>query len=219
MRQYKYLTFDCYGTLVDWRSGLQEALTAALGSLPMSGRELMEVYTAAERTEEQEYKSYREVLSATALKLARAFGKDVRPSRTQAFASSVPLWPPFPDSAEGLAALGRMGFKRYILSNVDTDLLRGTIVNNGFEVEGYVTAEQVHSYKPSPGHWLRFLDETGAKKEEVLHVAQSVVHDVVPATELGIETAWIDRYREPLPREARPVIICDSLSDLVKVLS
>lgn len=219
MKQYKYLTFDCYGTLVDWKSGIQEALTSALGSVPLNGKELLDIYVAAERGEEEAYRSYREVMASTAMKLARSFGRELTPASAAAFGKSPPFWPPFPDTADALRELGRLGYRRFILSNVDTDLLRGTIVNNGFEVEGYVTAEDVHSYKPEPGHWIRFMEETGAKRDEVLHVAQSVQHDILPAASLGIDSAWVDRYREPLPKGAQPAIICDSLADLARVLA
>jgi 2-haloalkanoic acid dehalogenase type II len=134
------------------------------------------------------------------------------------FASSVPWWPAFPDSRSFLKKMGDAGLARYILSNVDTDILRETIRRNRFEVEGYVTAEEVGGYKPGRRHWLRFLEKTGARKEETLHVAQSVFHDIIPAQELGFASAWVNRYREAIPAGAQPLYIVDSLKSLGGIL-
>jgi len=215
---FRYLTFDCYGTLIDWRKGIELELNRALGKLPMSGHELQDAYEAAEKKQEGEYKSYREVLASTAGDLAAEFGIKARPQALTRFAGSVPDWPAFPDTAEALRATGRKGFKRFILSNVDTDLLKGTIEHNKLSVDGYVTAQECKSYKPAFGHWVRFMEKTGAKKEEILHVAQSVYHDIVPTSKLGIASAWVNRYSQPIPTGVAPLYICDSLASLVQLL-
>jgi 2-haloacid dehalogenase len=218
MSEFRYLTFDCYGTLIDWRKGIEVALNKALGKLPMGGRDLQDAYEAAEKRQESDYKSYRQVLASTAGDLAAEFGVEAKPEALTKFAGSVPEWPAFPDTAEALRAMGRKGYKRYILSNVDTDLLRGTIQQNGLSVDGYVTAEECKSYKPAFGHWMRFMEKTGARKEEILHVAQSVYHDIVPTGRLGIASAWVNRYAQALPSGAAPIYICDSLASLVQLL-
>lgn len=216
--KYSYLTFDCYGTLIDWRTGIETGLRVALGDVHLRGQELLNAYVAAELKEESTYKKYREVLRSTAIALSGRLGVQVTDQAARDFAASVPSWPPFSDTEKFLRDVGSRGYKRYILSNVDNDLLEETIRNNGLEVDGFVTAEDVGSYKPGSGHWLEFMRRTGATKEEVLHVAQSVHHDIIPTQALGISSAWVNRYGESLPPEAAPSIISDSLKGLGETL-
>lgn len=215
---YRYLTFDCYGTLIDWRTGIERELISALGPLHLRGQDLLNAYGTAERREEAEYKKYREVLRRSVLSMSRELGVKVSEEGARRFADSVPRWPAFPDTEKFLHDMGLKGLKRYILSNVDDDLLEGTIKNNRLEVDGFVTAEQVGSYKPRTGHWDEFLRRTGAAKQEVLHVAQSVYHDIIPTQGLGISSAWVNRYAEPLPAGASPLVISDSLAALASAL-
>jgi len=186
--------------------------------MPLKGHAVLDAYETAEKRQEGDYKRYREVLAGTAADLAREFGMKADPKALARFAASVPEWPAFPDTAEALRALGRKGHKRYILSNVDKDLLEGTIARSGLSVDGFVTAEECRSYKPAFGHWMKFMEKTGAKRDEILHVAQSVYHDITPAGKLGIASAWVNRYAQPLPTEAGPLYICDSLASLVSLL-
>lgn len=217
MSSYRYLTFDCYGTLIDWKAGIEMALRKSF-KVPIGGEALLDAYVEAEKQEEASYKKYRDVLRNSALRLSRSLGFEASRSAADAFAASLPTWPAFPDTRKALQDLGRKGYRRYILSNVDTDLLQGTVANHGLEIEGFVTAEEVGSYKPNRGHWLTFFRKTGAKKEEVLHVAQSVYHDIVPTQEMSIASAWVNRYGEPLPPEAEPEFIVESMEGLAKLL-
>jgi 2-haloalkanoic acid dehalogenase type II len=178
----------------------------------------MAAYVLAEKEQEGVYAKYRDVLARASLKLAEALGVEAGAKAASDFASSVPDWPAFDDTPGALRALGRKGYRRYILSNVDEDLLRETIKRNGLEVDGCVTAEETRSYKPSIGHWMMFMEKTGADKREILHVAQSVFHDIVPTERLGIAGAWVNRYGEPLPDGIQPLYICDNLSDLAALL-
>ena len=212
--EYRYLTFDCYGTLIDWRTGIERELGAVLGHIRLGGQDLLNAYGAAERREESSYKKYREVLRRSVASMSKELGVDVRDGAARRFAASVPRWPPFPDSVRFLREMGSRGYKRYILSNVDNDLLEGTIRNNRLEIDGFVTAEEVGSYKPGTAHWIEFLHRTGAAKGQVLHVAQSVYHDIMPTQGLGIASAWVNRYAERLPSDASPLIISDSLEAL-----
>lgn len=218
MTEFRYLTFDCYGTLIDWKTGIEQSLRSAFGNLPLGGKELLDAYVSAEKEEEESYRKYREVLGRTAMKLSRRVGFDASQSAANRFAGSVPTWPAFPDTREALKALGRKGYRRYILSNVDADLLIGTIENHGLEVDGFVTAEEVGSYKPNEAHWKRFMQKTGARKGELLHVAQSIYHDIVPTQMMGIASAWVNRYGERLPSNAQPSYIVDSLENLAETL-
>jgi len=215
---YRYLTFDCYGTLVDWRTGIENELEKSLGRVRLKGQELLNAYGVAERKEEATYKEYREVLRRSVLSMSRELGVEVSDKAARRFADSVPRWPAFPDTAKFLREMGSRGYKRYILSNVDNDLLEGTIKNNHLEVDGFVTAQDVGSYKPRTGHWVEFLRRTGAKKDQVLHVAQSVYHDIIPTQSLGIDSAWVNRYAEGLPAGAAPLMISDGLEGLSRII-
>ena len=173
---------------------------------------------AAEQKEEAGYKKYRAVLRGAAMSLSGVLGMRVDVSSADAFASSVPRWPAFPDSRKFLHEMGSRGYRRYILSNVDDDILEETIRVARLEIDGFVTAEQVGSYKPNPGHWREFIARTGASKDQVLHVAQSLFHDIVPTGALGIPSAWIDRYQEPMPEGVRPLYVSDTLAGLASAL-
>lgn len=216
--KYRYLTFDCYGTLIDWRTGIETELRAALGDIRPGGQELLNAYVEAEKEEETTYKKYREVLALTAKSLSKRLGVEVQETDAVRFADSVPRWPAFPDSAGFLREMGSKGYKRYILSNVDNDLLEATIRNHGLEIDGFVTAEEAGNYKPRPEHWLKFKEKTGAGNGEILHVAQSIHHDIVPTQTMGIDSAWVNRYREPMPSGPHPQFVSDSLAHLGELL-
>jgi 2-haloacid dehalogenase len=128
----------------------------------------------AEKEEEKSYKKYREVLRNAALRVSLKAGVEPDLRKAEAFAESVPSWPVFHDARSSLARLRAMGYRVYILSNVDRDLLEGTIRNSQLEVDGYVTAEDTHSYKPAPEHWKTFMRRTGADRKEILHVGQQI---------------------------------------------
>jgi len=216
--KYKYLTFDCYGTLIDWRTGIETQLRSALGDFKINGQELLFAYVEVEKEQESTYKKYRDVLRMTARSLSEGLAIPVSDAAAAQFAASVPMWPAFPDTVDFLKAMGAKGYKRYILSNVDNDLLEETISRNHLEVDGFVTAEEVGSYKPNPGHWVRFMQKYGARKEDTLHVAQSVFHDIVPTGAVGIDSAWVNRYHEPMPLRGDPVYITDTLAHLSEQL-
>ena len=216
---FTHLTFDCYGTLIDWRTGIERELARMVGDVKLSGPQLLAAYVEAEKSQESTYKKYREVLRRTVTSMSGVLGVTVTKGAAQAFAGSVPRWPAFSDTAGFLREMGSRGFKRYILSNVDNDLLEETVRRHGFEVDGFVTAEEVGSYKPRPGHWERFFQKTGAKRERLLHVAQSVYHDIIPAQGMGLATAWVNRYHEPMPKAASPTFVTDSLANLAELLS
>lgn len=218
MTQYRYLTFDCYGTLVDWRTGLERAFESSFGRLPISGGDLYRAYIAEEASQENSYKRYRSILAETSVRVAMRLGVTAGDREGWNFADSLPSWPPFADTVDSLKKMGEMGYKRYILSNVDEDLLKETFARNDLEVDGYVTAEETHSYKPAPGHWESFMSRTGATISDNLHVAQSIFHDIRPAQGLGFATAWVNRYDESLAPDVHPDYICRTLSDLVSIL-
>lgn len=214
----RYLTFDCYGTLIDWRRGIEKSLADTFGRLPLHGDALMKAYVAEEKLEEATYQKYREVLRKTALRLSERLGLRATEGSATRFANSVPSWPAFPDTAKVVGELGTRGYRRYILSNVDIDILKDTIRRSRLEIDGFVTAEEVGSYKPAHGHWLRFMEETGAAKSEVLHVAQSLYHDILPAEELGINSVWVNRYGDPPLPQAHPTYVVATMAEVAELL-
>src|SRR5208282_195196 len=163
---FSYFTFDCYGTLIDWRKGIDICLGNLLrkNGLP-AGVSVYSDYIRLEASEERGYKSYREVLHSTAIKVADALKVSITEEDANAFASSVPSWPPFGDSVESLKQLGQKDCQRIILSNIDSETLKKTLLQNSLEVDGWITAEDVGSYKPSFEHWHRFFDRYKARKE------------------------------------------------------
>jgi len=218
--KFTHLTFDCYGTLIDWRKGIEAHLGELLrkNGLP-SGVSVFPVYVKFEAEEEGQYKSYREVLRDTGVKVAEHLKVSIAENDAKMFAASVPSWPPFSDTVESLKALGKRGYKRVILSNIDKDILKETILQNGLDVDGYITAEDVGSYKPSLGHWNRFFDVYKTSKETTLHIAQSMFHDIIPCSKLAISTAWINRYSEATPPGISPTYVFDSLKSLMRLLA
>lgn len=218
MVDYQYITFDCYGTLIDWRRGIREALVRILGhDTSINDDELLKLYVEIEAEEEKEYKSYREILKNSVLRLANKIGEHITDELANKFVETLPSWPAFDDTERSLAYLRNKGFTIYILSNIDNDLLELTIKERNLKVDGYVTAEEVRSYKPNYAHWLRFLSKTGARKERVLHAAQSIFHDLIPANRLGIKTAWVNRYNDRLT-DIEPDYICTNLDELIELI-
>jgi 2-haloalkanoic acid dehalogenase type II len=214
--KFSHLTFDCYGTLIDWRKGIEAHLGELLrnNGLP-SAVNVFPVYVKLEAEEEGQYKTYREILVDTAVKVAEHLKVAIAERQAKMFAASVPSWPPFSDAVETLKELGKRGHKRIILSNVDKDILKETILGNSLDVDGYITAEDVGSYKPSLAHWNRFFEMYEASKETTLHVAQSVFHDIIPCSKLAISTAWINRYNETAPQGITPTYVFDDLRGLL----
>jgi 2-haloalkanoic acid dehalogenase type II len=206
--------------LIDWRKGIEDHLGGLLrrNGLP-SSTSVFSLYVKLEADEQEHYKSYRDVLRDTAIRLAERLKISIAEKDAKVFAESVPSWPPFSDTADTLKELGRRGYKRVILSNVDRDVLEKTILQNSLDVDGYITAEDVKSYKPSPGHWNRFFELHKTSKETTLHVAQSIYHDIIPSCRLGIFTAWINRYSEVKPPEISPSYVFSDLRTLLKLLT
>jgi 2-haloalkanoic acid dehalogenase, type II len=218
MRDYRYLTLDCYGTLIDWRTGLAEHLGGLLRrhGVDPAPEELLRVYVEEEhRLESGPYHRYREILMESARATAARFGVSLSEDEARRFAESLPSWPPFPDTVDGLKAFRVLGFRRIILSNVDRDLLAETVRRHGLEIDGAITAEDTRTYKPNPQHWLAFCARYGARREEILHIAQSLLHDIRPALRLKIDCVWLNRYREPVPEDVRPTEMFYDMDALV----
>ncbi|MFQ5933571.1 MAG: haloacid dehalogenase type II [Dehalococcoidia bacterium] len=206
MPRYEVVSFDCYGTLIDWEKGMREALAALLNKkgLPLSIEALHNAYGEAElETEQGAYRSYKEVLETGVREAFRREGIELTDDEGRIFVDTIPSWPKFPETTEVLAQLKAKGYKLVILSNVDDDLIQGSVLTIGIDFDGVITAEQVRSYKPSPGHWDRMLKQFSVSKERVLHVGASYTHDITPGKELGFTVAWINRTGEASGGDAR----------------
>lgn len=203
-RRYDVITFDCYGTLIDWEPAVVRALVdqAAADGLRLDPAVGLPVYLDVEMAVSAEaYRRYRDVLSETARRVAARVAWPLAEARTGFLAESLATWPPFADTNPALQRLAAAGYGLGILSNVDDDLLAATRrhVTVGFEL--LVTAQQVGSYKPAPDHFRTARERIGERRW--LHAAQSYTADVVPARGLGIPVAWINRKGMTAPDGGR----------------
>lgn len=191
-----WVTFDCYGTLVDWRAGLLQQLERATHPSSRADRDrLFHAYVREEmHLERTGYRPYREVMTDALLRVARSEGAELSRSQAAEAPESIPDWPVFPDTREALDDLHRHGYRVAVLSNIDTDLLERTLEKLGFRADLVVTAQEVGSYKPAWNHWIRFLKRSAATPSDVWHVSGSYEYDLEPAETLGFRTVYIERY-------------------------
>ncbi|MFL5689132.1 MAG: haloacid dehalogenase type II [Chloroflexota bacterium] len=193
--RFDAITFDCYGTLVDWEAGLLAALRNVLRprGIDRPDDELLEAYAAIEAPAEAgPYLTYREILAAGVLGVARDLGVEPEPSEVAAFADSVGDWPAFPDSSAALARLHER-FRLGVITNCDDDLFARSETRLGISFDWVVTAQQARVYKPAERGFELAFERIGLPRERILHVAQSLYHDHVTAKRLGLTTIWIDR--------------------------
>jgi 2-haloalkanoic acid dehalogenase type II len=200
LSQFKALSFDCYGTLIDWEAGLIEALGPLAGRAGAAPRELLDAFGPVEHEVEEANPAliYSQLLEKVHEGLSERFGVAPDPAEAAAFGGSVGDWPAFPDSAEALAYL-KQHFQLIILSNVDRKSFAGSNRRLGVEFDQILIAEEIGSYKPALRNFEYLLaraDEAGIAKHELLHTAQSLFHDHVPANRMGIASAWIDRRHD-----------------------
>jgi len=187
-----WVSFDCYGTLVDWNRGI----TAAMESVaPGRGAELRVHYERVEPEiqAERPFRRYREVLAEGLRRSARLAGVELAPGADAALAASLPDWPVFPDVGPALGALRDAGHRIAVLSNVDPDLFAGTRERLPAEIDLVVTAADVESYKPGLAHFERFREVARPAPGGWVHAACSWFHDIAPAHRLGVPPVWVDR--------------------------
>lgn len=193
--QFRVLTFDCYGTLVDWESGILGALRPIVSrhSRKMTDRELTVMYAAIEREiEAAPYRSYREVLRGVVRQMGTRMGFTPSTAEIESLPASLKDWLPFPDTVPALRRL-KERYKLAIISNIDDDLFADTARRLEVPFDAVITAQQAKSYKPSHRNFELALERIGEERTHVLHCAESVYHDVVPARALGLATVWVDR--------------------------
>jgi 2-haloacid dehalogenase len=213
----RWATFDCYGTLIDWERGITDTFRRLWPG--EDAEELLERYHRIEpAVQDGSGAPYREILAGVLRAIADNGGLPL--DDPDAFARSLPYWPPFPETAIVLGELRRRGWKLAILSNTDPELLDASISAIGAPIDERVTVREAGSYKPAPGHWERFFDLTAADRGKHVHVAASLFHDIEPAAALGLTAVWINRKGETsaAPRAAElPNLgpLADVLDELV----
>jgi 2-haloalkanoic acid dehalogenase type II len=202
LTDFKVLTFDCYGTLIDWETGLHAALQPLLRKAQVGlGRdEALAVFGRHEGEQQAETPAtiYSDLLAQVHRRLAREWGATLSDEEHTAFGGSVPDWPAFADTPAALQYL-KQHYKLVILSNVDRVSFAGSNRRLGVTFDAIYTAQDIGSYKPDPRNFqymLRELGKLGVSRPEILHTAQSLHHDHVPANASGLASAWIDRRHQ-----------------------
>ena len=216
------LTFDCYGTLVDWEAGIARGLGVMLASQGITAdvEELLERFAGHETAlEAGPYRRYREILAEAGRRIGRDYGVEPSDDAVEAFGASVGEWPAFPDSAAALARLAER-FRLGVITNCDDDLFAQSNRRLGVTFDWIVTAEQAGSYKPDPRNFELAFERIDVPRERIVHVAQSLYHDHVPAKALGMTTVWIDRRRDrpgfgaTPPADATPDLVLPDMASL-----
>ena len=204
---FEALTFDCYGTLIDWETGLANAFRSVLRAHGMDAADEDVIARYARYEAEAEagpYLRYRDVLATGLRGVAGELGVEPTAAEVEAFSRSVADWPAFPDSADALARLARR-YRLGVVTNCDDDLFAASNRRLGVAFDWIVTAEQVGSYKPDERNFQVAFERLGLPRERILHVAQSLYHDHVTAKRLGLATVWIDRRRGREGSGATPI--------------
>ncbi len=222
LSRFDWLTFDCYGTLIDWEAGILAGLrqVMARSGVDASDDLLLETYARHEATiEAGPYRTYREVLGLALRGVGADLGAAVTDEDAAAFGGSVVDWPAFPDSVEALATL-HVRHRLGVLTNCDDDLFAGSSRRLGDPFDLVVTAQQVGAYKPSLRGFEMVFDRIDVPRDRILHVAQSLFHDHVPAKRLGLATVWVDRRHgrqgsgATPPAEATPDLVVPDMATL-----
>jgi len=220
--RFEILTFDCYGTLIDWETGLLAALHRILSAHEknVDDATILKLYGDFEqRAEHGEFHPYRQVLETVVRNFGEQFDFTPTPGQSRSLPDSLATWKPWPDTVAALRRL-KSRFRLAILSNVDDDLFTATRPKLGVEFDEVVTAQQAQAYKPSLKIFELAISRVKTPAHRILHVGQSVYHDVIPAQSLGLATVWVNR---PSARpgvgavkaaEARPDLIVTSLAEL-----
>ena len=219
---FDVLTFDCYGTLIDWEAGILAALRPPLEAHGLAGtdEQLLEAFARHEaELEGGPYKAYRDVLGDVLTAMLRHQGSEPTADEVAAFGGSVAEWPAFPDSTAALARLHER-YRLGVITNCDDDLFAASEASLGTKFDWVVTAQQARRYKPNPRGFELMFERVGLPPARILHVAQSLFHDHVPAKRLGLSTVWVDRrggrpgFGATPPAEAAPDLTVPNMATL-----
>ena len=230
--QFEVVSFDCYGTLIDWERGILPPLKQLLSNreIDFSDDGTLELFAEFEselENDKNDYIEYRKILQEIVKRFGQRF--NFEPTETESgteincLVDSIKNWQPFPDTVAALLAL-KQKYKLAVISNIDDDLFAGTAKHLKVEFDWLITAEKVRSYKPSTRNFEIALETMGIPPEKLLHVAQSVYHDIVPATSMGISTVWVNRRQDKtgfgatLPASGQPDWEVPNLKTLVEAI-
>jgi 2-haloacid dehalogenase len=230
LTEFKVLTFDCYGTLIDWESGILNALQplARRAKASQARSQMLETFAKHEAAQEEETPAmpYSQLLSVVYKRLAKDWGIEVTNEEANIFGASIPDWPEFPDSVNALEYL-KKHYKLVILSNVDRISFRSSNARLKIDFDAIFTAQDIESYKPKYRNFeymlKRLHDDFRLEMADILHTAQSLFHDHAPANHFGLASAWIDRRNAdrgwgatmPPPGTPKYNFRFDSMADLV----
>lgn len=215
----RWATFDCYGTLIDWMTGIRSTLERLWPAADPDAL-LVRYHSVEQAIEAARTIAYRRVMAESLAGVAAAEGLTIPQGQDDALGASLPSWPVFPEVPGALRELRERSWRLAILSNTDADLLDASLAAIGVPVDLRVVASEIGSYKPAFGHWETFFTRSGADRRRHVHVAASLHHDVRPCAVLGLACVWIDRLGEAsdLPRAGRlPDLsgLPDALDELV----
>lgn len=223
---FEVLTFDCYGTLIDWETGIWETLRPVLANhrIDITSDRALELYAELEaEAEGGEYREYKTVLRMVLEGFGSRLGFVPSQVELQRFSESVKDWPAFPDSAPALQALKKK-YKLAIISNIDDDLFAFSARRLQTQFDWVITAQQAKSYKPSLNNFRLAFERIGLPTSKILHVAQSLYHDIAPARTLGLATVWLNRrHNKPgfgatPPAQAQPDLEVPDLRTLAVMI-
>ena len=229
--RYDAVTFDCYGTLIDWDTGVADVFGpwAAAGGFPGTVSDLTAAFARQQHSHQRArpFRNYRRVIRDALADAVAELGGTITPDDLDVFAASVGSWPAFADTIDALRHLKRRGLHLGVVSNVDDASFRDTHCRLGGLIDTVVTAEMAKAYKPDLEMFNALfgaLKQVGIPRERVLHVAQSSYHDIAPANELGLDVVWIDRrHGRPgqgvtVHSDAAPMLRFDNLEELCAAL-
>ena len=225
--RFKIITFDCYGTLIDWETGIPGAIRPILSAhnAHLSDADILRMYGEIEAEEESgEYQPYREILQAVVRGFGTRLGFVPSEKEQDSLPNSLADWRPFPDTVAALRQL-KQRFKLGILSNIDDDLFSATALQLGIEFDHVVAASQARAYKPSLDIFRLAQKKIGVPPQQWLHAGQSIYHDVIPAQSLGIASVWVNRP-SPLPNsgaakpaQGKPDVEVSGLKELADLIN
>lgn len=225
-QQFEVLSFDCYGTLINWENGILSSLNKILSNhnIQLSDNEILELFAQQESIQESgDYLKYRDILKNVVHDFGKAFNFIPTELEVNALPESIQTWEPFPDTVEALKAL-KTRYKLTIISNIDDELFAYSAKKLEVKFDWLITAEQVKSYKPSVQNFEIAIQRMGINPDKLLHVAQSIYHDIVPAKTMGITAVWVNRRQDQkgfgatVPASSNPDLEVPDLQSLVSLM-
>lgn len=224
--KFKVLTFDCYGTLIDWESGILSAFKPVLKKhkIKIGNKQILELYAELEsKAEKGKYKIYKNVLKEVMRGISKRLGFRLSSVELNCLVDSLKNWKPFPDTVKALQKLKKK-FKLAIISNIDDDLFAYSAKHLKVKFDYIITAKQVKSYKPSLNNFKVAIERIGVSSKEILHVAQSIYHDIIPAKKVSLSTVWVNRrkgrkgFGATPPARSKPDLEVPNLKTLASVI-